>query len=324
LDVEDMVGDDNQGMSEQSSPSHQFDGAVRLSDWGVIRAHGADAATFLHGQLTQDVTHLDGRHARLAGYCSPKGRLLATFVMWRSAEDEILLACSADLLPATLKRLSMFVLRAKCKLGDASAQWPLHGLAGASADALVGSAVPAKPWSSGQHGAARVIRLPSADGTSRYLWAGPQEPPLAGLGPDGWRWLEVRSGVARVVAATSEQFVPQMLNLELLGGVDFQKGCYPGQEVVARSQYRGTLKRRTYLMDSSGPLSSGMEVFHSADRGQPAGMVVLAASLPDGRHTALVELKMAAVERGELHAGDAAGALLAPAALPYSLAAHAA
>jgi tRNA-modifying protein YgfZ len=184
--------------------------------------------------------------------------------------------------------------------------------------------VPAEPWSSGQHGAARVVRLPSADGMSRYLWAGPQEPPLAGLDLDAWRWLEVRSGVARVVTATSEQFVPQMLNLELLGGVDFQKGCYPGQEVVARSQYRGTLKRRTYLMDSAGPLSSGAEVFHSADPGQPAGMVVLAASLPDGRHAALVELKMAAVEGGELRAGGAAGARLSPAALPYSLAAQAA
>jgi tRNA-modifying protein YgfZ len=136
--------------------------------------------------------------------------------------------------------------------------------------------------------------------------------------PQAWRWLEVRSGLARVVAVTSEQFVPQMLNLELLGGVDFQKGCYPGQEVVARSQYRGTLKRRTYLMNSAGALSDGQEVFHSADPGQPAGVVVLAASLPGGPHAALVELKMAALEGGELRAG---GVLLSPAALPYSLAA---
>jgi tRNA-modifying protein YgfZ len=319
LNVEDMAGDDNQGMPDQSLSSPRFDGAVRLSDWGVIRARGADAATFLHGQLTQDVTHLDGAHARLAGYCSPKGRLVATFVMWRSAEDEILLACSADLLAAALKRLSMFVLRANCKLDDASADWPLHGLAGASADALVGPAVPAEPWSSSRHGAARVIRLPGADGMSRYLWAGPQEPLLADISEEAWRWLEVRSGVARIVAATTEQFVPQMLNLELLGGVNFQKGCYPGQEVVARSQYRGTLKRRTYLMDSSGPLSSAMEVFHSADSGQPAGMVVLAASLAGGRHAALVELKMAALDGGELRAGSAVGAVLSPAALPYSL-----
>ena len=123
----------------------------------------------------------------------------------------------------------------------------------------------------------------------------------------------------RVVAATVDRFVPQMLNLELLGAVNFKKGCYPGQEVVARSQYRGTLKRRTYLVDSPVPLAPGDEVFHSADPGQPAGMVVLGASLPDGRHAALVELKIAALESGELRAAASDGARLTPAALPYPL-----
>jgi folate-binding protein YgfZ len=283
-----------------------------LSDWGVIRAQGPEAATFLNSQLTQDMLQLET--ARLAGYCSPKGRLLATFVAWRAAEDEILLACSADLLAATLKRLSMFVLRAKCKLSDASASWPLHGLAGAAADAAV---PPANDWACTRHGTAQVIRLPAADGVSRVLWAGAEAPAVPVLDPEAWRWLEVRSGIPRVVAVTADQFVPQMLNLELLGGVNFKKGCYPGQEVVARSQYRGTLKRRTYLVSSSAALSAGMEVFHEADPGQPAGMVVLAASLPDGRHAALVELKIAALEGGELRAASGAG--LSPAPLPYAL-----
>ena len=117
-----------------------------------------------------------------------------------------------------------------------------------------GSAVAAADWSSATLGGARVIRLPAADGMSRYLWAGPDAPPLPPLPAEAWRWLEVRSGVPRVMAATADQFVPQMLNLELLGGVNFKKGCYPGQEVVARSQYRGTLKRRTYLMGSDAAL----------------------------------------------------------------------
>jgi tRNA-modifying protein YgfZ len=121
------------------------------------------------------------------------------------------------------------------------------------------------------------------------------------------------------VAATADQFVPQMLNLELLGGVNFKKGCYPGQEVVARSQYRGTLKRRCYLMDSAAPVTAGMEVFHSDDPGQPAGMVVLAASSPQGAHAALVELKMVALQCGTLHAGSADGPLFSPATLPYPL-----
>lgn len=306
-------------MHENPLPSADFNGAVHLSDWGLIRAQGPDAASFLHGQLTQDVTHLDAGNARLAGYCSAKGRLLATFVAWRANEGDILLACSADLLPAVLKRLSMFVLRAKCKLSDATRELPMHGLAGAAADALLGASMTAGSWACGRLGAASVIRLPGADGVSRYLWAAADAPPLPGMSLDAWRWLEVRSGVARVVAATAEQFVPQMLNLELLGGVNFQKGCYPGQEVVARSQYRGTLKRRTYLMHSDAALAPGLEVFHSADPGQPAGMVVLAASLPGGRHAALVELKISALQAGELHAGQAGGALLRPTPLPYSL-----
>ena len=318
-----MGGDDNSGMSPDLVSASAFDGAVRLYEWGVIRAQGADAASFLHGQLTQDIAHLDERQARLAGYCSAKGRLLATFVAWREQPEQILLACSADLLPATLKRLSMFVLRAKCKLSDASDEFALYGLTGASASAWLGGSAPASPWAMGRAGTARVIRLPDADATARWLCAVPLEMPaprMAELDARTWQWIEVRSGVPRLTAATSEQFVPQMLNLELLGGVNFHKGCYPGQEVVARSQYRGTLKRRTYLVDSTAALRPGMEVFHSGDPSQPAGMVVLAASGRDGRHAALVELKIAATEDGELHAGAIDGTRLWLQPLPYALA----
>ena len=308
-------------MNDAVSDILGFDGTVLLSDWGVIRAHGADAASFLQGQLTQDVQQLDAGQARLAGYCSAKGRLLATFIVWREGPEDIAMACSADLLPATLKRLSMFVMRARCKLADASVEYALSGLAGPSAQAWLAAAAPEAVWTcTAQHGG-RAIRLPDAPGVPRYLFvapAGVARPALPALSLAQWQWLEVRSGVARVTAATAEQFVPQMLNLELLGGVNFQKGCYPGQEVVARSQYRGTLKRRTYLMDCTAPLAPGQEVVHSADPTQPAGMVVLAASLTPLRHCALVELKIASLVGGELRAGDV---LLSPAALPYSLAA---
>ena len=309
-------------MSAPSLSPPDADGALRLSDWGLILAQGPEAATFLNGQLTQNMLRLGDTQARLAGYCSPKGRLLATFVAWQAAPEAVALACSADLLPTTLKRLSMYVLRAKCKLADATAELPLYGLAGPSADALLQGAVPPEAWACGRHGDAQVIRLPAAQGLSRYLWvgtAGTAAPPLPPLAADAWRWLEVQSGVPRIVAATAEQFVPQMLNLELLGGVDFKKGCYPGQEVVARSQYRGTLKRRTYLVDSAVPLAAGGEVFHSDDPGQPAGMVVLGASLDGERHAALVELKIAAWQHGTLHAGSADGPPLSAAALPYAL-----
>lgn len=300
-----------------------LEGAVRLADWGVIRALGEDARKFLHGQLTQDVEHLESGRGRLAGYCTAKGRLLATFVMWRRTPDEVLLACSADVLPSVLKRLQMYVLRAKCKLSDASAELPLWGLAGTATLQGLGAALPSLVWDHGGTEGTDTVRLPDArvatGAVPRLLWAGIAPPPLPELAHDTWCWLEVMSGVPRVSAATSEQFVPQMVNLELVGGVNFQKGCYPGQEIVARSQYRGTLKRRGQVLESTVALAPGQEVFNDADPDQPAGMVVLAGSLPHGAHAALVELKLAALEAGALHAGTASGPLLTLAALPYAI-----
>ena len=307
-------------MTPTSPDSALPHGWTRLTDWGLIRARGGDAASFLHGQLTQDMTHLEAGQARLAGYCSVKGRLLATFVVWRPAADEFLLACSADLLPAVLKRLSMYVMRAQCKLSDASAELPLWGGVGVT---LPGASTTVWSRSVGEYGDAIALPPAAVDGDAvpRWLLAGATAPGPE-LALDDWRWLEARSGVARIVAATSEQFVPQMVNLELVGGVNFQKGCFPGQEVVARSQYRGTLKRRGMVVDSAVALQPGQEIFHSADPGQPAGMVVLAGSASttgDTRHAALIELKLAAMAQGTLHAGTADGPLLTLAELPYAI-----
>ena len=298
-----------------------FQGAVHLTDWGVIRAQGVDAASFLHGQLTQDMQQLDTRNARLAGYCTAKGRLLASLLVWRAGDDELLLACSADLLPATLKRLSMFVLRAKCKLSDASAQVALYGLAGEAATTWLGADAPSAHWQRSEFAGGQVLRLPDAEGVARFLLACPTEAPppaLPALDSQAWDWLEVSSGVARVVAATAEQFVPQMVNFEVVGGVNFQKGCYPGQEIVARSQYRGTAKRRAFVLRAEAAARAGQEVFHDADPGQPAGQVVNAASWA-GSHRALVELKLAALDSGALHLGSASGPLLLRMAQPYAI-----
>jgi tRNA-modifying protein YgfZ len=296
---------------------------VRLTDLGVIRAQGPEAAKFLQGQLTQDVEHLATDGACLAGYCSAKGRLLATFVVWRDGPEDLLLACSADLLAVVLKRLSMFVLRAKCKLSDASADVPLWGVIGS--DTALPSDIP-----QGQRAGAS-IRLPDAlvNGQTvvRLLVVGPPATPPNAIDLATWHWLEALSATARVVAATSEQFVPQMVNLEVVGGVNFQKGCYPGQEIVARSQYRGTLKRRAFVVQSALPLQPGQEVFNSEDPGQPAGMVVLAGTFNSpgnssgtlSQHAALVELKIAATSAGSLHAGAADGPRLSLLALPYAL-----
>ena len=294
----------------------ELTGTVRLHDWGVIRAVGAEARKFLHGQLTQDIEHLEAGSACLAGYCSAKGRLLATFVVWCRGRDEVLLACSADVLPAVLKRLTMFVLRSQCKLSDATAEVPLWGVAGESAAA-------AGPWDRQRVGDADVIRLPDGlvegAAVARWLWAGAEPAERPALAASTWQGLEASSGVARVVAATMERFVPQMVNLELVGGVSFKKGCYPGQEIVARSQFRGTLKRRAQVLRSAVLLQPGQEVYHVADPEQPAGMVVLAGTLPGIGPLALVELKLAALDGTALHAGSSDGPALQVAALPYPI-----
>jgi tRNA-modifying protein YgfZ len=324
-------------------------GSTRLHDWGLIRAQGADATAFLQGQLTQDLAGLAPGRARLAGYCSAKGRLMASFIVWSPAPETWWLACSADLLPATLKRLRMFVLRARCQLEDASAAAALWGLSGAAlpAELAAAAAWTVAPGPAGATG----IRLPDApadpalaDGVRvpRALLVRPTpdaamddaRPSEQALPPDRWLALEAASGVPRIVAATAEHFVPQMINFELVGGVDFQKGCYPGQEVVARSQYRGTLKRRAQVLTGPAPAQPGQEIFHSDDPGQPAGEVVLAGALagamvgamsgaPDtaqgDRQVILAELKLAALGSGRLHLGAADGPVLALGHLPYPL-----
>ncbi|WP_348755397.1 folate-binding protein [uncultured Aquincola sp.] len=304
-------------MDTPFSPSETH-GAARLAHWGVIRATGADAASFLHGQLTQDIENLPAGQWRLAGYCSPKGRLLASFVVLRGSADDLLLLCSADLLAPTLKRLSMYVLRAKCKLTDASAELAVVGLAGSNALASL-EAASAAPGTVLTQPQGQLAVLPAVAGCARAVYIGAAEalPALPPLDAAAWDALEVRSGIPRIVAATVEKFVPQMINLELVGGVNFQKGCYPGQEVVARSQYRGTTKRRAALFELDAAAQPGQEVFDAQDPGQPAGMVINASAGQPA--TALVEVKLAALDEARLHLGAADGPALRPLALPYPL-----
>lgn len=298
-------------------------GTVVLDDWGLLRVSGADTATFLNGQLTQQMLDLRDGQARLAGYCSAKGRLLATFVAWSVAKDDVLLACSADLAAATAKRLAMYVLRAKCRVQDVSAEFALFGRV-TRAETEAASARPAVqgpgPVQVDDDGWA--VTLPMVQRACRQLLVRPRGQSVPAQGPldlQAWRWLEASSGVPRIVAATVEQFVPQMVNLELVGGVDFRKGCFPGQEVVARSQYRGTLKRRMFLFHSAQAAQPGQEIVHSEDPTQPAGMVVNAGTLAGHGSRVLAEVKLAALESGTLHLGSLDGVPLQRVELPYSL-----
>jgi folate-binding protein YgfZ len=298
-----------------------LNGVAPLPHLGVIRAEGEDAAKFLHGQLTQDFALLPPGEARLAAFCTAKGRMLASFVAVPREATQILLVTSIDLLPAALKRLSMFVLRSKVKLTDATADFALHGLVGEAFRQQAESPEPL-PWTHWRRGSASVVALFPADGQPRGLWlapAGEALPPGPELDPALWLWTEVRSGIATVTAPISEAFVPQMLNYESVGGVNFKKGCYPGQEVVARSQFRGTLKRRAYRVHGNGPLQAGQEVFHPSDREQPCGQVAQAAPAPDGGWDAIVSMQTAAADGAPLAAGTPEGAALELLPLPYRL-----
>lgn len=302
-----------------------------ISELGLIAVSGADAASFLHSQLTSDVEHLGIDQARLAGYCTPKGRLQATFLIWRDAET-VFLQLPRELQPALQKRLSMFVMRAKAKLADAG-ELVVLGLGGAAAPAALRAhfdALPAAPYGKLDSPLGTLVRVADAFGAPRYEWLTTPETAVAVLpalratlalgGNQAWQMSAIHAGVPQVTARTQEQFVPQMVNLELLGGVNFKKGCYPGQEIVARSQYLGKLKRRTALVTIAGATAqAGDEVFAVADPGQPCGMVVNAAANGAGGTDALVEMKLAALEAGDIRLGSADGAPLLFQAMPYPL-----
>jgi len=211
---------------------------ARLTRYGLLSVTGADARDFLHAQLTNDIAHLGPERAALAGWCSAKGRLLASFLVVPSPEG-FLLQVARDLAAPVAKRLSMFVLRSKVKVADESESWMQNGVWDADWKQ------PDVAWKDG----VATVRV----GDRRFLELGPA---VAEASADEAEWTlqEIRAGRPFISAATQDQFVPQMVNLEKLGGVDFQKGCYPGQEIVARAQYRGEVKRR--MVQMRGPESA--------------------------------------------------------------------
>lgn len=277
-----------------------------LPDWAVLRVQGSDAATFLHSQLSTDFKRLSATQARFGAYCTPQGRMLASFIGVLAAPEEIWLACSADVLASVQKRLSMFVLRSKVTLQHAT---DIHVMGWVSptevTEATEAAAAPlglATTWASQGQDDGVAVRLPDALGQARGLWL-TRTPEAQTLDPALWAWLEVHSGVAPVTAATSGLFVPQMLNYDQVGGVDFKKGCYPGQEIVARTHYLGKVKRRAYVIEADTALKVGQPLFSSEDPDQPAGQIVCVAAHPQerGHFAALAEIKSAATEVGSLH-----------------------
>lgn len=321
-------------LSGQSKPQKP----CLLPQWGLIIVEGVDASAFLQNQLSNSVLGLRATQpteiaqntdaVRLIGYCSPKGRLLASawiglFPAEGPSEDRFGLFISADIASTVAKRLSMFVLRSKVKVLDVSSKYIISCLVG-SDDQISGVSLGAEQLG---------LRLPDVllnDQTfARVLIADPanNDVNLDKENLSNWNYLEVISAIPRIVLATQEQFVPQMINFESVAGVDFKKGCYPGQEIVARSQYRGAIKRRLQLAHCSTEkidlalLVPGTEIFHSDDPTQPAGMVVLASENPIELHRVdlQIECKLDALESGNLHLGSPQGPVLKIDVLPYPL-----
>jgi hypothetical protein len=305
---------------------------TELSDWGLLLVEGPDAGSFLQGQLTNSILGMTRTPpaalargysgVRLSGYCTAKGRLLASAWICLSThaeEDRFAFFISRDLAASFAKRLAMFVLRSKAKVVDVSHAWTVYGALGPAntlpaylpSDAI--ALTMTQPLGTGDQERilfATQTPLPSQSASSEYLAA--------------WNAAEIASAIPRIVLATQDQFVPQMINLESIGGVDFKKGCYPGQEVVARSQYRGAIKRRLYLAQVETTLAHAgpaTEIIHESDPGQPAGMVVLSAQHPSvaGLVTLQIECKSELAQSGKLHLGKADGPPLVLGNLPYSL-----
>lgn len=287
-----------------------------LADHGLIRASGADAAPFLHNLLTNDVTHLPADGARHAALCTAKGRMIASFLIWREGPDYLLML-SADILPGILKKLSMYVLRSKVKLADISSERNLLG----AIDATGADIGPAAPMTTAAFAGGTAIRL-DAGRCVLALPAGAMPEGIATAGRlEDWHLAEIRAGMPRIVAATQEAFTPQMVNYELaaVGGVSFQKGCYPGQEIVARTQYLGKVKRRMYRVRLDSAFPPGTDVFTPEAGEQHCGAVVLCAPSPAGGFEALLVVQSSGMEANAVHVGKPDGPLAQPLPLPYAV-----
>lgn len=319
-----------------------------LSDLSLIRARGADTQNFLNGQLSNDVRQLDATHSQLASWCSPKGRMLVIFRLLRRPwmdkcrerqdvesdrrGDDTLLQLPVSLLETTLKRLRMFVLRAKVTLENADTELVSFGISGPDAEKLLHDAAGFAP-SEGNGCETRnemtAIRLPGPQprfevvaptDAATKLWSNLKAKAIP-VGPPVWEWLDIMAGLPSVHPETSEAFVPQMANLEIVGGVNFKKGCYPGQEIVARMQYLGRLKQRMYRahVDSDALPRPGDAVFAPDFPGQSAGTVVSAQPAPDNGFDLLAVIHISSAEAGELHLGSETGPKLSLQPLPYSV-----
>ncbi|MGB7815951.1 MAG: folate-binding protein [Methylotenera sp.] len=304
-----------------------------LTHLGLLEINGADAASFLQGQVTNDVKLLVGNNAHYTAYCNPKGRMLALFLAFAHHNHELgghlHLQLNRELLEPIMKRLKMYVMRSKVEIKDVSDSPIKFGLNGPEAAKLLVplfTKAPSQDYEllSLENGA--ILKLPATGNNTRFevftdaanaptIWnALKAECQL--VGKPCWDWLEIQAGIPDITSATQEQFVPQMLNLDLLNAISFKKGCYTGQEIVARTHYLGSVKRRTYLasIESDRTPLAGDKVMDGTKN--EVGQIVRAAANPSGSFDALVEMRIDAKEAGSIYWNDA---VVTTKNLPYAL-----
>ena len=295
----------------------------------LLRIAGPDAPAFLQGQLSNDAVALRDGAAQYTSYNSPKGRMLANFPLWRQ-DDAFFALLPGDLADPVRRRLTLFVLRSKVTLEDCSMVIARFGVGGAGAGAAVAAAfgLPAAPppFSATRTGDATVVALPGP----RYVVVVPTDrgatvaAALAATADPApfatWRWLTIRAGVPVITAATQDQFVAQTANWDVLGGISFSKGCYTGQEIIARTRYLGRLKERLFLFHApTAEVAAGARLYSTAFGEQPCGTVVDAAAAPAGGADLLAVLQLAAADAGDVRLSAPDGVPLTPLPLPYPM-----
>ena len=300
-----------------------------LSQFGTLKVHGEEAQHFLQSLFSSDVSEVNEQHAQISSLSTPKGRMLATFLVWRNHGD-YLLHLPSSLCATVLKRLTQYILRAKVKITDVTAQKIILGVSGKGTAPLmrqIFGSVPQDLFAEQQLGHADIMRIDAnrfliclSEQLAPSVWT--QISAVARpVGSYCWDWLNIRAGFPVILPATQEQFVAQMANLELIGGVSFKKGCYPGQEIVARMQYLGKLKRRMFLahLDGKTAPQPADELFSPEMEGQPSGMVVNATAAPGGGWDMLTVVQISSRETATVHHLSLQGAVLQFMALPYSI-----
>lgn len=282
------------------------DALCPMSHFAVIRVSGSDAQGFLQGQLSSDLREVSESHSQYSSYSNAKGRVLGNFLIWQFRGDYFLLL-SAEIAEALCRRLSMFVLRSQVKLQLVTDQWLLAGVKGGRGEEIlktVFNGVPELPHDvvAGESGV--VIRLPA--GSLLLFYEKPAasaiedrlEQSCYRVGSDVWSLLDIDAGIPWVTGATQEQFVPQMVNMDVLGGISFKKGCYPGQEIVARTQYLGKVKRRLFRVELPVEAKPGDALYSPATGEQTIGMIVNTGREANARLVALVVAQIASWETG--------------------------